>query len=57
MLEIQPDIDHNGRMTMLDERYLSVADLQERQQKLDHEIKSLDLGTLEITEDDLYDEC
>ncbi|CAF1225444.1 unnamed protein product [Rotaria magnacalcarata] len=46
-----------SRMTMLDERYLSVADLQERQQKLDHEIKSLDLGTLEITEDDLYDEC
>ncbi|CAF3664411.1 unnamed protein product [Rotaria socialis] len=45
-----------SRMTMLDERYLSIADLQERQQKLDHEIKNLDLGALEITEDDLYDE-
>ncbi|CAF3354197.1 unnamed protein product [Rotaria socialis] len=56
MLETQPDTDHNGRMTMLDERYLSIADLQERQQKLDHEIKNLDLGALEITEDDLYDE-
>lgn len=31
-----------GRMTMLDERYLSLADLAERQQELSSKIKSLE---------------
>ncbi|CAF2579419.1 unnamed protein product [Rotaria sp. Silwood2] len=44
------------RMTMLDERYLSATDLQERQHKLEQEIKNINLSTLEISEEDLYDE-
>ncbi|CAF3582470.1 unnamed protein product [Rotaria sp. Silwood1] len=44
------------RMTMLDERYFSDTDLQERHQKLDQDIKNLDLSMLEISEEDIYDE-
>ena len=29
-------------MTMLDERYFSVSDLQKRQQELEHEIKNIE---------------
>ncbi|CAF0849304.1 unnamed protein product [Rotaria sordida] len=43
-------------MTMLDQRFFSDADLHERQQKLENEIKNLDLLALDISEDDLYDE-
>ncbi|CAF3950978.1 unnamed protein product [Adineta steineri] len=44
------------RMTMLDERFLSDTDLQQRQQELENEIKNIDLSTLEITAEDMIDE-
>nr|ACI90388.1 hypothetical protein [Philodina roseola] len=43
-------------MTMLDERFLSVGELQERQQELQHQIEKIDLATLTINDEDLYDE-
>ncbi|UJR28484.1 hypothetical protein I4U23_009722 [Adineta vaga] len=49
-------INEIRRMTMLDERLLSDVDLQKRQQALENQIKDIDLLTIEITEEDLYDE-
>lgn len=45
-----------ARMTMLDERFLSVGELQERQQELQNQIEQIDLANLTINDEDLFDE-